>query len=78
MNQNQNHQIANNPKEPDTPPTPTQPLKSCITPLHEKKGVGGVIPTCPVCGGNLIDIRAKLQCEQCHRICETCCEGGRG
>jgi hypothetical protein len=33
---------------------------------------------CPVCGGRLIDIRAKLQCSQCHRICETCCEGGRG
>lgn len=34
--------------------------------------------SCPVCGGNLISIRAKLQCEQCHTICETCCEGGRG
>jgi len=33
---------------------------------------------CPVCGGTLIDIRAKLQCSRCHRICETCCEGGRG
>ena len=36
------------------------------------------IPACPVCGGELIDIRAKLQCARCHRICETCCEGGRG
>ncbi|MBS0207578.1 MAG: hypothetical protein JSS27_01365 [Planctomycetes bacterium] len=35
-------------------------------------------PLCPVCGGRLIDIRAKLQCADCHRICETCCEGGRG
>jgi hypothetical protein len=35
-------------------------------------------PACPVCGGSLIDIRAKLQCSKCHRICETCCEGGRG
>lgn len=25
-----------------------------------------------------IDIHAKLQCSNCHRICETCCEGGRG
>ncbi|TWT80484.1 hypothetical protein CA13_19030 [Planctomycetes bacterium CA13] len=35
-------------------------------------------PACPVCGGSLIDIRGKLQCTKCHRICETCCEGGRG
>ncbi|RLS33902.1 MAG: hypothetical protein DWH79_06175 [Planctomycetota bacterium] len=33
---------------------------------------------CPVCGGRLIEIRAKFHCERCHRICETCCEGGRG
>ncbi|WP_153559414.1 hypothetical protein [Roseimaritima sediminicola] len=35
-------------------------------------------PACPVCGGPLIEIRAKLQCARCHRICETCCEGGPG
>lgn len=35
-------------------------------------------PCCPVCGGRLFDIRSKQQCSQCHRICETCCEGGRG
>ena len=35
-------------------------------------------PACPVCGGSLIEIRAKLQCSRCHRICETCCEGGLG
>jgi hypothetical protein len=35
-------------------------------------------PSCPVCGGRLIEIRAKLQCSTCGRICETCCEGGRG
>jgi len=35
-------------------------------------------PACPVCGGRLVDIRGKLQCSMCHRICETCCEGGRG
>ena len=31
---------------------------------------------CPVCGGRLIEIRAKLQCSQCRTIVETCCEGG--
>jgi hypothetical protein len=35
-------------------------------------------PACPACGGELIEIRAKLQCSRCHTICETCCEGGRG
>ena|SRR5437773_11483607 len=35
-------------------------------------------PACPVCGGVLLEIRQKLQCAQCHTICETCCEGGRG
>ena len=34
-------------------------------------------PTCPVCRSLLIEIRGKLQCSQCHTICETCCEGGR-
>lgn len=33
-------------------------------------------PTCPACGGSLIDIRSKQQCKSCGRICETCCEGG--
>ncbi len=37
-----------------------------------------LLPACPVCGGRLIDIRQKRQCERCHTICETCCEGGRG
>ena len=35
-------------------------------------------PACPVCQGQLIEIRGKLQCSRCHTICETCCEGGRG
>lgn len=35
-------------------------------------------PACPICGGYLIEIRQKLQCSQCRRICETCCEGGQG
>jgi hypothetical protein len=34
-------------------------------------------PICPICGGPLIEIRAKLQCQRCHTILETCCEGGR-
>jgi hypothetical protein len=42
------------------------------------KDIGLCAPTCPVCGGHLIDIRGKLQCLRCHRICETCCEGRRG
>ena len=33
---------------------------------------------CPMCGGRLMEIRAKLQCSRCRTICETCCEGGRG
>lgn len=45
---------------------------------EEKKEQGGRRPACPVCGGKLIEIRAKLQCARCHTICETCCEGGRG
>gem|GEM_PF-1710357 len=41
--------------------------------------VGGMrFRACPVCGGELMEIRAKLQCTRCHTICETCCEGGRG
>ncbi|MDX2035835.1 MAG: hypothetical protein SFX72_04230 [Isosphaeraceae bacterium] len=35
-------------------------------------------PACPVCGGPLVEIRAKLLCARCRTICETCCEGGRG
>jgi hypothetical protein len=34
-------------------------------------------PTCQLCSGRLIEIRGKLQCERCHTIWETCCEGGR-
>ena len=51
---------------------------SCIVPISSSNKNNHGIPPCPVCGGNLISIRAKLQCERCHRICETCCEGGRG
>jgi len=33
--------------------------------------------SCQICQGRLIEIRGKLQCERCHTIWETCCEGGR-
>ena len=33
---------------------------------------------CPACGGRLVAIKAKLQCERCRAIVETCCEGGPG
>ncbi|HEY4312927.1 MAG TPA: hypothetical protein VGN12_25980 [Pirellulales bacterium] len=35
-------------------------------------------PACPVCGGHLVEQRAKLICSRCHTVCETCCEGGAG
>ncbi|HAA49280.1 MAG TPA: hypothetical protein DCE43_06130 [Planctomycetaceae bacterium] len=47
-------------------PSPTSDESACVT------------PACPVCGGQLIEIRHKLTCSRCHAICETCCEGGRG
>jgi hypothetical protein len=31
---------------------------------------------CPVCGGETVEIRAKLVCRGCGAILETCCEGG--
>jgi hypothetical protein len=30
---------------------------------------------CPLCGGDLIEVRAKAVCSACGRICEGCCEG---
>ena len=35
-------------------------------------------PSCPVCGGTLVEQKAKLVCSKCRTICETCCEGGPG
>lgn len=35
-------------------------------------------PVCPVCGGELVEIKLKWICSRCHTICETCCEGGPG
>jgi hypothetical protein len=53
--------------------TPTSPARAATDEQTDHS-----CPVCPVCGGRLIEIRAKLQCSQCHTICETCCEGGRG
>jgi hypothetical protein len=33
---------------------------------------------CFACGGELFEIRGKLQCRRCGRIGESCCEGGLG
>ncbi|MGE5195613.1 MAG: hypothetical protein ACM3U2_24230 [Deltaproteobacteria bacterium] len=46
--------------------------------LSDREAPNACRPACPVCGGPLFEIRAKRQCAQCHTICETCCEGGRG
>jgi hypothetical protein len=69
------------------PPEPQEP-KFCIRPMQSSSfvdrlgdvgtGAESGVAGCPVCGGKLIEIRAKFQCSRCHRICETCCEGGRG
>jgi hypothetical protein len=57
-------------------PIHTDAGESATPSVREAPGAG--LPGCPVCGGPLFEIRAKLQCAQCHTICETCCEGGRG
>jgi len=31
--------------------------------------------TCPACGGKLVPFRAKLVCDRCRTVVETCCEG---
>jgi hypothetical protein len=56
-------------------PSNSQPR--CSTESSPRATVGR-FRVCPACGGELIEIRAKLQCNRCHTICETCCEGGRG
>jgi hypothetical protein len=45
---------------------------------EEKRDQKPPHPARPVCAGERVAIRAKLQCSRCHSICETCCEGGRG
>lgn len=58
-----------NPNTP--PPERDEPRPSTAEPTPTTRA-------CPVCGGRLVEIRAKLQCARCRTICETCCEGGRG
>jgi len=45
-------------------------------PVAQPPAASACRQACPVCGGRLIEIRAKLQCSQCRTIVETCCEGG--
>jgi hypothetical protein len=54
----------------DSPKTPASP--------KQEQTRESCLPSCPVCGGRLIEQRGKLVCSRCHTICETCCEGGRG
>jgi hypothetical protein len=53
------------------------PLRSVVLPANagSEKVCAWI---CQICSGRLIEIRAKLVCERCHMIWETCCEGGRG
>ncbi len=60
----------------DSQPTASKEIITAPRPTVELENTS--IPCCPVCSGRLIEIRAKFQCSKCHRICETCCEGGRG
>jgi hypothetical protein len=53
------------------------PTTSNDNPQHSEQTDESCRPACPVCGGHLIEIRAKLVCHECHQICEICCEGGR-
>lgn len=38
-------------------------------------GITDAAPRCPLCGGDLVDVRAKAVCTACGRIAEGCCEG---
>ncbi len=54
------------------------PVDSGLSQYHVETLVSACRSTCDHCGGRLIEIRMKLVCRECHAICETCCEGGRG
>jgi len=54
----------------DSPKTPAMP--------KQEQTRESCPPSCPACGGRLIEQRGKLICSRCHTICEICCEGGRG
>ncbi len=56
-----------------------EPTTTAAVGVSEKGNEGlqvPAVPACPVCGGYLMEVRAKLQCTRCHQICETCCGGG--
>ncbi len=59
-------------------PELSRPKEAGLVPSRSPAADGPKRPACPLCGGALIAIKQKLQCSQCHTICETCCEGGRG
>jgi transposase len=61
----------------DHPSTSNPPAQPNQIPSPSTESLPGS-PVCQLCGGKLIEIRAKLLCERCHTIWETCCEGGRG
>jgi hypothetical protein len=52
-----------------------EPAKSAMEERRTEEATPRAV--CQICGGRLIEIRGKLQCERCHTIWETCCEGGR-
>ncbi len=55
---------------------PPIPPPAGLTPDHSaSEEPRQATPACPVCGGHLVEIRAKLECSRCHTIYETCCEG---
>jgi hypothetical protein len=62
------------------PPIPAEPMSKMGRALELDGGRAGIgangEPCCPICGGPLMEIRAKKHCQRCHAICETCCEGG--
>lgn len=64
--------MVQRPNHPDvaSPTAPAEDAPQCRPPAGR--------PACPVCGGELVEIKQKLQCSRCRTICETCCEGGRG
>ena len=66
----------NNHVTPANRQQPPQPQSAAPQP-PEAAELEPAKPVCQLCGGSLIEIRGKLQCERCHTIWETCCEGGR-
>jgi hypothetical protein len=59
------------PAEADDCDTERAHRAEIVEQAEEKKAAR---PACPVCGGQLADIRRKLCCVRCHSIIETCCD----